>query len=69
MSTDSARQPLVTVGMLCGVAALTVVHDRIDEATGELYRQGWAGCLDRLLAYVGKRRRIAVTAPSRSGIR
>jgi uncharacterized protein YndB with AHSA1/START domain len=35
-----------------GGTDLTVVHDQVDEATAELYRQGWASCLDRLLAYV-----------------
>jgi uncharacterized protein YndB with AHSA1/START domain len=35
-----------------GGTDLTVVHDRVDADTAELYRQGWASCLDRLTAYI-----------------
>ena len=35
-----------------GATDLTVVHDRVDAETAEMYRQGWASCLDRLTAYV-----------------
>jgi uncharacterized protein YndB with AHSA1/START domain len=31
---------------------LVVVHDRVDEQTAEMYRQGWASCLDRLPGYL-----------------
>lgn len=31
---------------------VTVVHDQVDAETAEMYRQGWASCLDRLRAYV-----------------
>lgn len=32
---------------------LTVVHDQLDAETSEMYRAGWASCLDRLPAYLG----------------
>ena len=31
---------------------LVVVHDEVDEETAEMYRQGWASCLDRLPGYL-----------------
>jgi uncharacterized protein YndB with AHSA1/START domain len=31
-----------------GGTDLLIVHDLLDEQTAEMYRQGWASCLDRL---------------------
>jgi uncharacterized protein YndB with AHSA1/START domain len=35
-----------------GGTDLLIVHDRLDEATAEMYRQGWASCLERLPSYL-----------------
>ena len=35
-----------------GGTDLTVVHDQLDAENAEMYRQGWASCLDRLPAYL-----------------
>jgi uncharacterized protein YndB with AHSA1/START domain len=31
---------------------MRVIHDRVDAATAEAYRQGWEGCLSRLPAHL-----------------
>jgi uncharacterized protein YndB with AHSA1/START domain len=31
---------------------LVIVHDGLDEESAEMYRQGWASCLERLPAYL-----------------
>jgi uncharacterized protein YndB with AHSA1/START domain len=35
-----------------GGTDLVVLHDRLDDETAELYRQGWESCLSRLPAYL-----------------
>ncbi|MFI6073043.1 SRPBCC domain-containing protein [Actinoplanes sp. NPDC051343] len=48
------RDSRVTIDLVAtdGGTDLTVVHDRLDAETAEMYRQGWQSCLDRLPAYV-----------------
>jgi uncharacterized protein YndB with AHSA1/START domain len=49
------RDSRVTISLApagAGGTDLTVVHDLLDAETAEMYRAGWASCLERLPAYL-----------------
>jgi len=48
------RDSRVTIDLVPadGGTDLTVVHDRGDAETAEMYREGWRSCLERLPAYL-----------------
>jgi uncharacterized protein YndB with AHSA1/START domain len=45
---DKDSRVTITLTPAGGGTDLVIVHDRLDEKTAEMYRQGWESCLARL---------------------